>query len=853
VGGHAARTRQARGDLRSLTLQTGDLFEGTRQDAYAEVAVPSPAAGAFTYRIPPYATALVMPGSRVRVKFSGRRLTGIVVATRSRPPAGLAPGKIQPLEDCLDPLPLLPPVLLVLARWVAGKTMSSWGEALRTALPAGLHRVARRRVVLTAAGRRVAEGVGGSPAAEELSAASRRLLVALSGARSGARTIGALARLNGDSATCARLYDMARRGLVVVEDEWSSGVGGRWRNVAVAARHITRDVALERTGRAPAQRRVVDLLWGRPEGITVETLCESAGCGLSVVKALVVKGLVETRREALADDGRTRWSGDDDGAGRFRLMDSQRQALDRIQELGAGFHSLLLHGVTGSGKTEVYLRAAKRTIERGRTALLLVPEIGLTPLLAHRAHAVLGDAVGVMHSGMSEGERLSSWWGARSGRIRTVIGPRSAVFAPLEDVGLIVVDEEQDGAYKQDETPRYHGRDVALWRARIEGAALLMGSATPAVETFFAASRGVHEVLLMPERVADRPLPTVEVVDMRAEWKRSGRALLSERLENALDECLGRGDQALLLLNRRGFAASLRCRSCGERIPCPDCSVSLTLHRPERVLCCHYCDHRAAVPTTCPMCGSPQLFEVGHGTQQLEQVVRERFPAARVRRFDADETRRKGAHAQILSAFGRGELDMLVGTQMLAKGHDFPGVTLVGAVGADDALGLPDFRAAERTFQLLTQMAGRAGRGETPGVVVFQAYQPDHYAIRAAVEHDYDAFYEREIEFRRRLMYPPFRALIACLCRGTNAVVVKEEADRFAGALRDAAPEGVQVMGPASPPLSKLRGKHRVQVLLRGRDRAEMRALLAATIEDLRERRRLPRDLRIDVDPLNLM
>ncbi len=853
MGGHAVGARSARGDRRKLTLQTGDLFEGTREDAYAEVAVPSPAAGPFTYRIPPYAVALVMPGSRVRVKFSGRRLTGIVVATRSHPPEGLAPGKIQSLEDCLDPLPLMSPVLLALTRWVAGKTMSSWGEVVRSALPSGLDRVARRRAVLTAKGRRTAEGSGVASTEGQLTAESRRLLEALLEAKSGARTIGALARRNGDSATCARLYDMARRGLVDVEDEWSSGVGGRWRSVVVAARHITRELARERTDRAPAQRRVVDLLWDRTQGITVEALCEAAGCGVSVVKSLVVKGLVETRREAWGDDEQMNWSGDDDGAGRFHLMDSQRQALDRILDLGDEFHSLLLHGVTGSGKTEVYLRAAKRTIERGRTALLLVPEIGLTPLLAHRAKAVLGDAVGVMHSGMSDGERLSNWWGARSGSIRTVIGPRSAVFAPLEDVGLIVVDEEQDGAYKQDETPRYHGRDVALWRARLEGAALVMGSATPAIETFFAAARGTHEILSMPERVANRPLPTVEVVDMRAEWKRSGRTLLSERLENAVEECLGRGDQALLLLNRRGFAASLRCRSCGERIPCPDCSVSLTLHRPENVLRCHYCDHQAAVPGTCPMCGAPQLCEIGHGTQQLEQAVRQRFPTARLRRFDADETRRKGAHAQILSAFGRGELDLLIGTQMLAKGHDFPGVTLVGAVGADDALGLPDFRAAERTFQLLTQMAGRAGRGDAPGVVVFQAYQPDHYAIRAAVEHDYDAFYRREIEFRRRFMYPPFVALIACLCRGANAVVVKEEADRFAGALRDAAPESVQVLGPASPPLGKLRGKHRVQVLLRSRDRSVMRALLAATIEHLRDRRRLPRDLRIDVDPLNLM
>jgi primosomal protein N' (replication factor Y) len=329
--------------------------------------------------------------------------------------------------------------------------------------------------------------------------------------------------------------------------------------------------------------------------------------------------------------------------------------------------------------------------------------------------------------------------------------------------------------------------------------------------------------------------------------------LLSETLETAIADCLRRGDQALLLLNRRGFAASMRCRSCGDRLQCPECSVSLTYHRPRSELLCHHCGHHAPLPKACPMCGSPQLHEIGHGTQRLQQALGQLFPAARIRRFDADETRRKGAHAAILSAFARGDLDLLVGTQMLAKGHDFPGVTLVGAVGADDALGLPDFRAAERTFQLLTQMAGRAGRGDSPGTVVLQAYDPDHYAIRAAIEHDYEAFYAQEIAFRRRFGHPPFAALVACICRGKSAVVVKEEADVLAGALRRTAPEGVHVLGPASPPLAKLRGLHRIQVLLRGPDRARLRDTLTAAVEDCRRRGKAPRDLRVDVDPLNLM
>ncbi len=831
--------------------------------------MPVPADGPFTYRVPEYATGLVLPGSRVAVTFSGRSIPGVVVATRDRPPEGLAPGKIRALDDCLDPTPLVSPVLLALTHWVSEQTMSTWGEALRTALPSGIDRVSRRRVTITADGRERLEGAssggrshtgtsaGAGPAGRDatppIDDSARAILAGLVAAKDGSLTIGALTRGAALGPICGRVYALAAGGLVAVEDEWVSGVGGRWRSMVVPARHVGLEVARSRTARAPAQRRVVEVLWEAEEAMSVEAVCGAASCGRSVVNALAVKGIIEPRRESMPDDARVTWDGDDDGAGRFTLMPSQEAALERIRDAGPGFRSLLLHGVTGSGKTEVYLRAAKRVVDQGRTALLLVPEIGLTPLLAHRARAVLGDAVAVLHSGLSDGERLSNWWSARSGRIRAVIGPRSAVFAPLEDVGLIVVDEEQDGAYKQDETPRYHGRSVALRRGLLEGATVVMGSATPAVETFYAASRGVHEVLPMPERVSARPLPRVEIVDMRKEFKRSARTLVSERLEQAIDDCLGRGDQALLLLNRRGFAASVLCRSCGERVPCPECSVSLTLHRPEMVLRCHYCDHQDAVPDACPVCGSPQLHEIGHGTQQLEQAVRRGFPRARVRRFDADETRRKGAHAEILSAFGRGDLDVLVGTQMLAKGHDFPGVTLVGAVGADDALGLPDFRAAERTFQLLTQMAGRAGRGEDAGEVVLQAYQPDHYAIRAAVKHDYADFYRREIEFRRRFAYPPFAALIACLCRGKSAPVVMEEADRLAAALRDSAGAEIHVLGPASPPLGRLRGLHRIQLLLRGHDRGAMRRLLAETIADLRARRWLPRDLRLDVDPVNLM
>ena len=836
-------------------MRTGTLFDLTPEGTFAEVAVPVPAPGPFTYFVPGYAADMVLPGSRVIVPFSGRRLNGVVVATRSQAPEAIDAAKIRPLADCLDPVPLLSPVLLALTRWIADETMSSWGEAIRTALPSGVNKVSRRRVALTPQGLSMAEeAVRASQLPKHCDADEWRLIEALRTAKGRGMSLGALAKRAAEATLCARLYAMAERGLVEIDDEWAGGVGGRWRDLLRPVPHFDLEAARARTTRAPAQRRAVEVLWER-NPLAAEELCAAADCTRQVVNSLIAKGVVETRREAIVDDPSSGWEAGPDGAGSFTLTPAQAQALASIDAASAkcGFHAALLYGVTGSGKTEIYLRAARKVIDSGRTAILLVPEIGLTPLLASRAVAVLGDAVGVMHSGLSEGERLSTWWRARSGNLRAIIGPRSALFAPLDNVGLIIVDEEQDGAYKQDETPRYHGREAALERGRLEGAVVVMGSATPAVETFWAAEAGHCEILSMPARVADRPLPEVALVDMRAEWKTSGRSLLSEELEQAIEDCLQRGDQALLLLNRRGFAASLRCRICGERIPCPDCSVSLTLHRRQRQMRCHYCDFTAAVPDACPVCDAEAMHELGHGTQQLEEALGRRFPSSRIGRFDADETRRKGAHARILSMFGRGDIDVLVGTQMLAKGHDFPGVTLVGAVGADDSLGLPDFRAAERTFQLLTQMAGRAGRGDAAGRVILQAYQPHHYAIACAVGHDYTAFYRQEIEYRRRLAYPPFASLISCVCRGKTAIVVREEADHLAAALRMAAGPATSVLGPASPPLAKLRGMHRIRVLLRGPDIRELRGMLKEGLDHCRTARTMPRDLKIDVQPLNLM
>ncbi|MFQ5742274.1 MAG: primosomal protein N' [Acidobacteriota bacterium] len=820
--------------------------------SYAQVVVPVPVEGPFTYAVPARVAHLALPGMRVGVRFGGRRLTGTVVAMDASPPAGLSVKRIRPLDDCLDPLPLLSPLLLSLTRWLAETTLSSWGEAIRAALPGGLLAVGQRRVTLTREGALLPRDQGGTAAGPE---ERQRLLAALRQTAGGGLKLSTLKQRLRLKGLCAIVYQLASEGLVRVEDEWSEGIGGRWQRWVRPGRHLSLQEARQATARAPSQRRAVELLWGRGDGIALAELGRRAPCGAEALRALFKKGLIEGYR-APADEGRrSAWTGSADGAGSFELSAAQRQSLAAIEAAlsSARPPPFLLHGVTGSGKTEVYLRAALAAVKKGRRAILMVPEIGLTPLLEHRARAALGDRVVVMHSGLSPGERLAAWWQARRGKVPVVIGPRSAVFAPLEKVGLMVIDEEQDGAYKQQESPRYHGRNVAIERARLEGAVAVLGSATPAMESFHHARQGIYGLLCLPDRVTARALPAVKLIDMRESWKQDRRAMLSRQLEEAVGDRLQRRQQALLLLNRRGFAAALMCRFCGERIPCPNCAVSLTHHRQRRQLRCHYCDYRMEVPCNCPHCGSQALHGLGYGTQRLQAALQERFPSARIRRFDADATRTRGAHARILSAFGRGELDILVGTQMLAKGHDFPGVTLVGVVGADAALDLPDFRAAEKTFQLLTQMAGRAGRGEIAGTVLLQAYKPDHYAIRAAVDHDYTGFYEHEIAYRRRLGYPPFSCLIACVCRGTALAVLKEEADCLAAVLRNEAGSEAQILGPASPALARLRGRHRLQLLLRGADRASLRQLLRRGLRECRRQGKLPRDLRIDVDPLNLM
>jgi len=540
----------------------------------------------------------------------------------------------------------------------------------------------------------------------------------------------------------------------------------------------------------------------------------------------------------------------------LELTAAQRAALQRINAaMTAGkFHVALLHGVTGSGKTAVYLAAMQAALAAGRTAILLVPEIGLTPAAAAHLAEIFGDAVAILHSALTADERAQQWRRIRSGDAKIVVGTRSAVFAPVERPALIVVDEEQDSSYKQEETPRYHGRDVAVMRGKIENAVVVLVSATPSLESFYNTQQGRYQLIELTERVEQRAMPRVELVDMRQEFQHTGEEqIFSRRLSEEVRARLERGEQAIILLNRRGYSPVVLCRACGESVQCRDCAITLTYHKRANQLECHYCGYRQAVPRVCPKCGSEHVFFLGSGSEKLEEQLHAEFPRARIGRLDRDTVRRRGDFERVLGAFHAGEIDLLVGTQMIAKGHDVHGVTLVGVVGADFALGFPDFRAAERTFQLLTQVAGRAGRGAMAGEVILQTYFPEHYAIQFAAQHDYAGFSEKELRYRKWMNYPPFTTVANVLVRSSKL----DDALKFSGALGGwldkNKTKGMRVMGPAAAPLARLMREYRYHFIMKSESRERLNATIRGMLAFAAEKK-IPRaNVIVDVDPVSLL
>lgn len=806
----------------------------------ADVAVPLAVHGTFTYSIPEGLRDAVRLGSRVEVPIGPKRSTAFVVALHDRPPD---PGtKLRPIHAVLDDdEPALIPEIIELCRWAADYYLAPLGEMLRVALPANMAARGKRDVSLAGDEAMIAAALQSKRILEN----DRKLLAELR-----RRPLPYAAAVEASSRSAIeRLRDA---GLVTISDRLQDAKGVRY----------DRFVVLQSVGKADEplptskkQQEALDLLSVRGGEMSVAAL-EAAGIGTSTLGTLARKELVRIERRPRRHTLDAFLAGLDAAAfGEIRHSEEQRAAIEAVRHSLGTFAPFLLEGVTGSGKTEVYIELMRDAVRRGEQAILLVPEISLTPVFAARLKERFGERIAILHSSLSASERYDQWWRARRGQVDVAIGPRSALFTPFQRLGLIVVDEEGDAAYKQDETPRYNARDLAVVRAQLRNIPVILGSATPSLESRENAARGKYTLLRMTKRVEARPLPEVEIIDLRTEKgdkEDKGFVIFTSPLKSALNETFAMREQAIILINRRGYAPFLLCRECGHEFRCRDCSVTLTVHRREGMLVCHYCGLRKPIPSKCPLCNGEVLQPIGFGTEKVEERFRRDFPGIVCEVLDRDSTRKKGELVRILDRFRRGETQCLIGTQMLSKGHHFPNVTLTAVLTADAILGYPDFRSGEKTFYLLTQVAGRSGRGELRGKVLIQSAFPNHYAIQHATRHDYEAFYESEIEFRRTFHYPPVSAMIAILFRGEALPDVERAAFDSGRRLEEAVKNvaGTRIQGPAPAPMARIKGVFRYQILVRSPQRTALRRAVESVMSG---RRWKGVDVAIDVDPINIL
>jgi primosomal protein N' (replication factor Y) len=824
--------------------------------AFCDVALPIPLDQSFTYAVNETVPTV---GARVLVPFSGQRLMGVVVRLHDDPPT---PGfEIKPIQQILDDAPLLPDELMQLAQWIANYYVAPLGEVLRGMLP--LSAEVRRQFTyrIAEAGRRALyEGAQrGSSRRTRLSPEDQNREYAVLNYLEDGATAKASALRSATQARKALLDAMVRKKWLTREALAEERDARRTERIAV----LIPDTRIPKLN--DNQTAILAELAAAGGRMTVAHLRELS-VPVSTLATLVKRALVAIEEApedfhlgGLPANGKK-------NAHEHILNESQTEALASIAAAlqQGGFKPILLYGITGSGKTSVYFAAMQRALDAGKSALLLVPEIGLTPAMAGQMFAAFGTEVALLHSGLTPDERAEQWHRIRRGEARIVVGTRSAVFAPVANLGLILVDEEHDSSYKQDETPRYNGRDVAVMRAKFNGAVVVLGSATPSLESWSNTLRGRYQRVDMLTRVMDRPLPTVELVDMRTEFRETAREeIFSRQLVAETQATLDRNQQVIILLNRRGYSFTVLCRSCGEKIECENCAIAMTFHKPalgtdlhahpgDR-LECHYCGFRRSVPKTCPKCQSEHLYYLGAGSQQGEERLQSLFPNARIGRMDRDTVRDRGDMERLLTRLHSGEINLLVGTQMIAKGHDIHGVTLVGVVGCDAALGLPDFRAAERVFQLLTQVSGRSGRGDLPGRVLVQTYHPEHYAIQFAQTHDYTGFVAKELQYRQWMHYPPASVLANVIVQGPSL----EQASAWAKTLgiwfASARLDKVRVVGPAPAPIARLKRIYRFHFIVKAEGRQALsrtlRAMLAHAVA-----RQIPRsNLIVDVDAVHLM
>lgn len=800
---------------------------------FCDLSLPVPLDQVFSYELPETLRHRVRRGCRLLVPFGTRKLTGIVLRTYDDVPDVQTRTALQLLGE----EPALDDELIALAGWIANYYCAPLGEVLRSMTPLSAEVRKGKIWTLTDSGRDVARQLSIATNDEDPAV----IVLGLLEPRALSETY--LAKKVNDAPKVLR--SLQRRGFVEVEDVAAERDPLR----APSAKLLVEFVARGEGGKLrKAERELIAFLELHPGQHNLAELEEQVKNASPAARALAKRSLVRVQPvNAATFSGAIK--------PRHEMNPHQQNALQTIADgvRSGQFQTFLLEGVTGSGKTEVYLRAIEATLAEGRGTLMLVPEIALTPAVSSEFFHRFGDQVAILHSAFSGTERAEQWRMIRAGKAKVVVGTRSSVFAPVQNLGLIVVDEEHDQSYKQEENPRYNGRDVAIVRAQAAKACVILGSATPSLESRHNAQRGKYKLLTLPERIAARPMPEVELVDMRQEFLETRKqGTFSRRMIEAIAARLESNEQVMVLLNRRGFSSFVACRSCGERLQCVNCAVTLTYHHRDRRMLCHYCNYAEKPPKRCPKCDSEHIYFMGVGSEKVEDELHLAFPRARIARMDRDTVSGKRRFETILHGFRAHEYDILVGTQMIAKGHDIPNVTLVCVVSADVGLGMPDFRAAERTFQLLTQVAGRAGRGDLPGIVIVQTINPDHYAIQLAAAQDYPQFFEKELQFRRMMRYPPFSALANIMVRSTSqqqAMDMAAEIGNFFGPN----PQDLKILGPAEAPIPRLKTEFRYQLLVKAVGRKRLNEILHS-LRAFAEQQRWPAtSLIIDVDPLTLL
>lgn len=802
---------------------------------YVRVAVDTDAASyldSYTYEVPEELRELAKLGACVLVPFGTAQVIGYIVGTEEKTDLE----KTRKILAVIDSPIVLSGELVELAGWMSRRYVCGLSRCAHSTLPGVVQ--CRVKTIIDATG--------------EPPPGNSTIMAAIMSA-GGSLPIESLRKYSDNLAADLRKLEKSgcitrRYRLIAPEGKAKEAAAVE---LAIPLSQVEEESSKLAKSRARKQAEVLRFV-AETGAVTCAQVTAQTGAAESVITSLVSKGLLKrvriTVRRSVAHTPTP-------STAHLTLTPDQQNALDAtVSRIGADTPGvLLMHGVTASGKTEVYLRAIEHAISKGLRSLVLLPEISLTAQVLNIFRGRFGDRVAVLHSMLSPGERFDEWMRAQDGEVDVLLGARSAVFAPLESMGMVIVDEEHEPSYKQDNDPRYHGRDVAIQRAKANGALAVLGSATPSVESYFLAKSGKYGLVAMRERIAQRPMPDVTIADLREEYQKGRPTIFSQKLLESMRARLALGQQVILFQNRRAYATFLLCRECGYTAGCPNCAVSLKLHAAERIMRCHHCDYEQQAPTLCPQCGGRKIGMFGIGTERIEEETRAAFPDARILRMDRDTTTRKGSHGAILDAFRKREADVLVGTQMIAKGLDFPGVTLVGVISADTSLNLPDFRAGERTFQLLSQVAGRAGRGEDCGEVVIQTFNPEHYAVVAAAAHDYEGFYEQEIRTRKEVGYPPFSAVVNVVAADKVEVDARKRLNDLIAKVTEKAPKSgapVDVLGPVPAPVAKLRNEYRWHAIIRSKDRGTLMRTLRDALDELPSVRR---KVVIDVDPASLI